>query len=215
MERVGTLIDKLKDQFDQQAGADKLLVTARLLLAELLHQNMQQAPKGRVSVVLPTFVTAAEPPEAMDPIGTKPHHANRNNKKEDNTGWLFDPVVAIPTLAHQEQKEIYELNGVITEQESLNDKLREEKAEVATVLQGAPVRDLKKAIGINDRYLFMNELFRGDETMYERSLKTINAFSIYPEAEYWIQRELKVKLGWLEDNETVKLFDQLVRRRFS
>ena len=95
------------------------------------------------------------------------------------------------------------------------EKLKEEKKEVAAVLQGTPVKDLRKAIGINDRYLFINELFRGDENMYERSLKTINGFNIYPEAEYWIQRELKVKLGWLEEQEAVKVFDQLVKRRFS
>lgn len=63
--------------------------------------------------------------------------------------------------------------------------------------------------------LFLSELFRGDETMYERSLKTINNFRIYPEAEYWIERELKVKLGWDENKEAVKQFRHLVRRRFS
>ncbi|MBC7587961.1 MAG: hypothetical protein H7178_06325, partial [Chitinophagaceae bacterium] len=96
-----------------------------------------------------------------------------------------------------------------------NDKLKEQRIEVAAVLQGSPIKDLKKAIGINDRYVFINELFRGDENMYERSIKTINAFSIYPEAEYWIQREMKTKLGWTEDTEAVRLFDQLVKRRFS
>jgi hypothetical protein len=99
--------------------------------------------------------------------------------------------------------------------ESLNEKLKEERVEVAAALQGTPIRDLKKAIGINDRFLFVNELFRGDENMYERSLKTINGFSIYPEAQYWIQRELKVKLSWPDNSEAVKIFDQLVKRRFS
>ena len=75
--------------------------------------------------------------------------------------------------------------------------------------------DLKKAIGINDRFFFINELFKGDEVMYERSIKTINGFSIYPEAEYWIRRELKLKLGWNERLDAVKQFDQLVKRRFS
>jgi hypothetical protein len=51
--------------------------------------------------------------------------------------------------------------------------------------------------------------------MYERSIKTINGFSILPEAEYWIQRELKVKLGWSDGNETVQQFTQLVKRRFT
>lgn len=51
--------------------------------------------------------------------------------------------------------------------------------------------------------------------MYERSIKTINGFTIYPEAEFWIKRELKTKLGWNDDNETVQLFETLVKRRFS
>jgi len=81
-------------------------------------------------------------------------------------------------------------------------------------LKDGPIKDLKKAIGINDQYLFINELFRGDQTMYERSIKTINSFNIYGEAELWIKRELKLKLGWNESSDVVRLFDQLVRRRF-
>jgi hypothetical protein len=104
---------------------------------------------------------------------------------------------------------------VVSRNGSLNEKLKEDRVEIATLLQGSPIRDLKKAVGVNDRYQFVNDLFRGDESMYERSLKTINGFSIYPEAQYWIQRELKVKMGWNENSETVKLFDQLVRRRFA
>jgi hypothetical protein len=51
--------------------------------------------------------------------------------------------------------------------------------------------------------------------MYERSIKTIQNFSIYAEAEFWIRRELKVKIGWLDADPVVKEFDQLVKRRFS
>lgn len=148
----------------------------------------------------------------------------------NNTSWLFDPVATVPTLSqHVEleseakeipivKKEVFELKDTLNqevEKEDFNNKLKENKTEVAAILQGTPVKDLRKAIGINDRYLFINDLFRGDENMYERSIKTINSFNIYPEAEYWIQRELKVKLGWLEEVEVVKIFDQLVKRRFS
>ena len=51
--------------------------------------------------------------------------------------------------------------------------------------------------------------------MYERSIKTINGFRIFAEAEYWIERELKVKLGWEEDKPATRHFYQLVKRRFS
>jgi hypothetical protein len=131
--------------------------------------------------------------------------------------WAIDPVLEVPTLAHQE-KAVHELNEKMVGEAggpSLNDKLKQNKTEMSSFLQEAPIRDLKKAISINDRHRFIHELFRDDETMYERSIKTINAFNIYAEAEFWIQRELKVKLGWDTSLELVKLFDQLVRRRFS
>lgn len=110
-------------------------------------------------------------------------------------------------------KELHEMLG--QKNDSLNDRLKEEKTELGHKLNGAPVKDLRKAIGINDRFTFINELFRGDEVMYERSLKTINAFNIYSEAEYWMQRELMLKLGWQDTNPTVREFYSLVRRRFS
>ena len=120
----------------------------------------------------------------------------------------------IPTLAHQQKPR--ELNDVIGNNgSSLNDRLRTDRLELRSALNDTPVRDLKKAIGVNDRFVFINQLFRGDEAMYERSLKTINSFRILPEAEYWMERELKVKLGWDENRETTKHFYHLVRRRFS
>lgn len=138
-------------------------------------------------------------------------------KKEEDNHWGLDPMLDFPTLAHQE-KVVYELNDIIAEENtnaSLNEKLKENKPEMVSLLQETPVKDLKKAISINDRHRFIHELFRGDETMYERSIKTINGFHIFAEAEYWIQRELKIKLGWDVSLELVKTFDQLVKRRFA
>jgi hypothetical protein len=102
-----------------------------------------------------------------------------------------------------------------TVSKELNEKLKESTKEVAHKLQDTPIKDLRKAIGINDRYLYINELFNGDEAMFERSVKTLNQFSILPEAEFWMQRELRIKLAWKEDNQLVHQFVQLVRRRFS
>src|SRR5690606_26493963 len=114
---------------------------------------------------------------------------------------LFDPIDDIPTLAHQQpvssKKELHE-KIASANKASLNEKLKAQKIELSDTLKDAPVKDLKKAIGINDRFQFIKELFNGDETMYERSIKTINGFNILPEAEYWIRRELKLKLAWKE-----------------
>lgn len=131
--------------------------------------------------------------------------------------WPFDPLAEKPTDRFTLSQKAREVNDVIgaASTSSLNEKLRSDIADLKSTLNDSPVRDLKKAIGLNDRYLFINQLFRGDEVMYERSLKTINGFRILPEAEYWMERELKVKLGWDENRESTRQFYQLVKRRFS
>lgn len=132
---------------------------------------------------------------------------------------LFDPLEEIPTLLHQRieehQTNPFETNDHVVSHLSINDKLKQENQVVSEQINSEPIKDLKKAISINERFLFINELFNGDEAMYDRSIKTINAFSIYPEAEYWIRRELKIKFAWDEKSNTVKQFNQLVKRRFS
>jgi hypothetical protein len=151
--------------------------------------------------------------EAMPEVKDEEPVPEEQNKRE-HTSWIFDPIEA-PTLAHQE-KVVYELNiSSMGDEPTMNDKLKTNTAEVAHILHDVPIRDLKKAISINDRHRFIEDLFRGDETMYERSIKTINNFNNFAEAEFWMQRELKLKLAWDNNSSQVKLFDQLVRRRFS
>lgn len=146
--------------------------------------------------------------------------AMQNISLQNKPHIVFETEEDIPTLTHQQQplqeinkKEINEAINVNSA--SINDRLKQSKIDLGDTLTESPIRDLRKAIGVNDRYLFINELFRGDEAAYERSIKTINSFSIFAEAEYWIQRELKVKNGWDAGNEMVNQFYQLVKRRFS
>lgn len=123
----------------------------------------------------------------------------------------------IPTLALQTAPVKDNAQPAVASEDhnTLNDILKEKKVELGEKLNDEAIKDLKKAIGINDRFLFINDLFRGDEAMYERSIKTINSFDTWPEAEYWIRRELKTKLGWVDDDKTVQEFDHLIKRRFS
>lgn len=230
MERLQQLIGKLNEQFEEKADPTQLLVTTQLIEKELMRLTSATAQvfsTSKVAVVMPnngrsfsnsTIETVEEveireekpvktvvQEEKTEPVSTKP---------ENQKPWPFDPLREIPTLSHQAA--VKELNDVIASTEfSLNDKLKENVKEVAHILTDAPVRDLRRAIGINDRAIFVTELFRGDEVMYERSIKTINGFRIFPEAEYWIERELKVKLAWDETKDCTRHFYQLVKRRFS
>jgi len=225
MERIQALISKLKEQAEQNADPAQMLLTVQQLQNEL---SVQQVPRtlgtSKVAVVLPASMNGGHydrfaPRPADTPIMKKTTEtilvdegALSIVQENGQLDMVFDPMREIPTLTQQLKNKDDRRSE---EPESINDKLKQGKTELMEVLKEAPVKDLRKAIGINDRFLFINDLFRGDEAMYERSIKTINSFNIYPEAEYWITREMKVKLGWNPDNPIVAQFDQLVKRRFS
>lgn len=216
MERSKVLINKLLEQSNNNADPSAIMVTVQMLHAEL-SRLIADAPRSngsvKVSVVMPAFNQRNFINESA--VQQEPELSSAPEKQPVKEVWALDPILETPTLAHQDEiKELNEKMGQLN-MSSLNDKLKTERAEISSFLTETPVRDLKKAIGVNDRFLFLSELFRGDIDMYERSIKTINNFRILAEAEYWIERELKVKIGWAENTEAVKQFDQLVKRRFS
>ena len=240
MYRVSTLLKKLQKQLDENSSAREMLQTVQILQAELIKkiEKKQDAINEKISILMPVSFNVVE----LEHTGTSEEeekvvqvlqvdekdieeelaqikkNAEAVNAHVSHTrpGFLFDPLEEVPTLAHQDQvdkKASTELNFEYPE--SLNDRLKESKIELSQSLTSVPIKDLRKAIGVNDRFLFINELFRGDEAMYERSIKTIQNFTIYAEAEFWIKRELKVKIGWLDSHPVVKQFDQLIKRRFA
>ncbi|MGO4289057.1 hypothetical protein [Chitinophaga sp. RAB17] len=179
----------------------------------------------------PVFPAAAEVPPAADLAPPKPEPvvtaqpiptlaANQPVTEKSRPATLFDDV---PTNGNgnghatvntgELRKDLNELagnNGL-----SLNDRLRQQQVEVAQKLGELPINDLRAAIGINDKYQFIQELFRGDKDLYERSIKTINECGNLQEADYWIQREIKIIQGWEDDHHLVQHFYSLLKKRFS
>lgn len=219
MERIQTLINRLQEQVRQNADVAQMQLTLQLLQSELNQlqkTSVRTLGTSKVSVVLPT-------PVAIAPVSITKKEAEEEqevisvpkikSKPKSQLDLHFDPMNDIPTFS--QYKIGKEVNEAVEQQESFNDRLKENRTELMHSLKETPIRDLRKGIGINDRFVFISELFRGDEPMYERSIKTINSFNIYPEAEYWMNRELKIKLGWDDTRETVKHFYQLVKRRFA
>jgi hypothetical protein len=229
MDKLQELISKLNEQCEQNESALQMLVTLKQIEAELttIHTVTITGRKNpAVSVVMPSMNISHRMVEEQLQFKEKepePQETETGKKRKivqavpvEHHIWMGgDPLIEIPTLSHQpNNREINDLIG--NSSTSINDKLKPgSQSELGSVLKGSPVKELRKAIGVNDRFVFINELFRGDEPMYERSIKTINNFRILPEAQYWMERELKIKLGWDDSRDIVQHFYQLVRRRFS
>lgn len=77
-------------------------------------------------------------------------------------------------------------------------------------MPGTPVRDIRSAIGLNDRVIFINQLFKEDAQGFVNTLSRINAMESLEEAVGYICTEYP---GWDMNSELVYRFMMAVRRK--
>lgn len=71
------------------------------------------------------------------------------------------------------------------------------------------ITDIRKAISVMDRFLYMKELFGNSQNTFNDALDAINAAASLPEAVDYLSQ-----FNW-EDNDTSSQFMKLVTRRFA
>ena len=99
--------------------------------------------------------------------------------------------------------------------QDLNTKLSgKEENSVVDQLQRQPISDLTTAIGLNERYLYSNELFGGNMEDFRTALKELNSKSNAEEAFNYFNGDLASKYAWDLENELVTSLKLLVARRF-
>jgi hypothetical protein len=101
-------------------------------------------------------------------------------------------------------------------QETIYDRIRQQNnPTVADKLSSKPVGDLKKSIGINERFTLINELFGGNQQLFMESIDKINNVNAYDDARKMLYEELAGKLKWNTEGNTFHVLDELVKRRFN
>jgi hypothetical protein len=100
-------------------------------------------------------------------------------------------------------------------EQSINESFKaSESPSLAQKLVQKPISDLRKAIGINQRFQFVSVLFESDTAAFEQAIVRLNEASSYIEADEYIQNTLKNKYDWQMKNPVVKELINLVERRF-
>ncbi len=134
---------------------------------------------------------------------------------------LDEEVKAEKEEIERESPEV--VTGVFTEEddaefelstgETLGEKMMGEDNSLAAKLQQTPGRDLKSVIGINDKFLFVNELFGGSMEKYTKSIENLNDLKTLNGAMIYLN-ELKIELQWNSSNEAYLKLKDLVSRKF-
>lgn len=91
--------------------------------------------------------------------------------------------------------------------ESIANKI---ETESTSRFQSKPIDDLRKGIGINDRFFFTRELFNSNAELMNQTLDQLNNMKDLKSAEAF----LETNFSWESNNEAVKPFKDLVKRRF-
>jgi hypothetical protein len=150
--------------------------------------------------------TAAEETAAPEPVEPKVSRKRAGHlaaaKPEPKTGGLFDEVQV------DDKKE---------EKQSLYDKISRAKEgpSLADKLSALPARDLKRLIGINEKFKFVNELFDGNLQEYNACIGQANDARSAAEAEALIEASAVGKFDADTGSETYLSLLGLVRKRFA
>ena len=95
--------------------------------------------------------------------------------------------------------------GRATLHESLHQSLSKD-----TLAQAKPVSNMLSAIGINDRFTFIRELFNNDARAFEATMDILNESASFNDAyNYMIQYH-----DWDMDSDAVQLLLEIIRRKY-
>jgi len=79
---------------------------------------------------------------------------------------------------------------------------------------GQAVSDIKAAISLNDKLLFVKDLFNGYGMAYSEAIELVNRCKSFDEADRFLKSNYVVKNSWGDKPNTVDKFYAILHRRF-
>jgi hypothetical protein len=153
--------------------------------------------------IQPEIVTSHE--EKKEP---KPEIVIDESTNEENNKTLEQSVAPIPKIK-ETTIDMFSDNTI-----SIGEKLidKQDKS-IAAKMQKTQIIDLRTSIGINDKFLFINELFEGDMKNYNDAIDKLNSFNNLNEAIVSINL-LRIEYKWKTNDEAFIKLNELIEGRY-
>lgn len=126
-----------------------------------------------------------------------------------------DPIIkTTPTTKENAPEKTIPTNEFNEEFEELF--LFKAATDLSQKLSAAPLKDLNKALGLNEKFLYINELFGGDVAKFQTAIKDLNNGKDFDYARAYIENNLIGQQDWLNKTKKTiaKDFIKLIRRRY-
>ncbi len=101
------------------------------------------------------------------------------------------------------------LGDSFLKEKSVNDIMSDDLSKLEHKLSNRPVESIQAAIGINDRFQYIRELFEGSTDSFVKTVSDLDSMSNLKEAVDYLQANFK----WKKNDSSLK-FVNLVKRRF-
>lgn len=127
------------------------------------------------------------------------------------------PAAAEPEEAQSGTKEAAAPAGAVLGEvinhdvQTLADTIAPRRGMASELRLGEPVTDLRRAIGINDKFLLIRDLFGGDGEAYEEAMGKLNAFDDFDECMIHIAENY----AWNPNSDGAKFMMELLERKFA
>jgi hypothetical protein len=90
---------------------------------------------------------------------------------------------------------------------------KEDKSIAATV-NPQPAQDLKMAIGINEKFLFINELFQGDPSVYNQAIENMNTAGGLVQAISTLDK-YRAEYNWADNSEAYHRLKKIINSKYN
>ena len=159
-------------------------------------------------------VEPTEPSETAEPVETAaPVEPTEPAESEEPVADLFGEI---ETEEAPKKKKRRKAEKTLNEAEAKGGKAVIDEMAIPQAwkldLPGEHVNDIRSAIGLNDKALFVNALFRQDNALYQDTLRILNGMKTLAEAEKYLSENFP---EWKTDSEDVYKFMMAVRRKIS
>lgn len=119
-----------------------------------------------------------------------------------------------PETEKKTVKKIIDSNDLFESQLSIGEKLQaQQEPALVDKFQDKQIQDIKSAIGINEKFLFINELFGGNMQKYNQSIEKLD-FAATKEEAAQIIGELETELKWDPESEARQKLLLFIDRRY-
>lgn len=92
----------------------------------------------------------------------------------------------------------------------------EKGTELSDKLSTTSIKDINKAMSINERIFTIKELFGGSQEQYDKTISSLNGFMSYDDAKNYLSENVVNNNNWLdpEKSKKVKKFLKLISRKY-